>query len=249
MLRIRIVCASHVVCASHIVCASVVAALAVVLAVGSAAAQTASTDQPGSPLHLLAGLLPPHQTKPEIEAKKTHAVGKRGVARKVAKVTHAGGKHHRIAAAQADDPAPRPAPSALPPNFWPVADASPAAATPAPPPEAAPTNEASDASAVVVDGETVQIAAADQINALDLAADDNKDAPVPQNDDGTAAAPAVAVASPAVQRAFAAPIHKPESAVGSASWTAQVLAAAGGAVAAGTIAWFLIGGRPRQMYE
>ena len=36
--------------------------------------------------------------------------------------------------------------------------------------------------------------------------------------------------------------------MGSASWIAQVLAALGGAVAAGTVAWFLIGGGPQRMY-
>jgi hypothetical protein len=43
-------------------------------------------------------------------------------------------------------------------------------------------------------------------------------------------------------------VHKDASAVGSASWIAQVLAAFGGAVAAGVVAWFLIGGGPQRMY-
>jgi len=38
------------------------------------------------------------------------------------------------------------------------------------------------------------------------------------------------------------------SAVGSASWIAQVLAALGGAIAAGTVAWFLIGAGPVRTY-
>lgn len=38
------------------------------------------------------------------------------------------------------------------------------------------------------------------------------------------------------------------AAIGSASWIAQVLAALGGAVAAGTLAWFLIGGGPVRTY-
>jgi hypothetical protein len=36
--------------------------------------------------------------------------------------------------------------------------------------------------------------------------------------------------------------------VGSASWTAQVLAALGGAIAAGLVAWFLLGTGPVRTY-
>jgi hypothetical protein len=43
-------------------------------------------------------------------------------------------------------------------------------------------------------------------------------------------------------------MHRDESAVGGASWIAQVLAALGGAVAAGAVAWFLIGGGPVRTY-
>jgi hypothetical protein len=38
------------------------------------------------------------------------------------------------------------------------------------------------------------------------------------------------------------------SKVGSAGWTAQVMAALGGAVAAGAVAWFLIGAGPQRTY-
>jgi hypothetical protein len=42
--------------------------------------------------------------------------------------------------------------------------------------------------------------------------------------------------------------HEDENQVGSASWIAQVLAALGGAIAAGSVAWFWIGASPRRMY-
>ena len=42
--------------------------------------------------------------------------------------------------------------------------------------------------------------------------------------------------------------HEDKNPVGSASWIAQVLAALGGAIAAGSVAWFLIGASPQRMY-
>jgi hypothetical protein len=39
-----------------------------------------------------------------------------------------------------------------------------------------------------------------------------------------------------------------KTAVGSPGWIAQVMAALAGAVAAGVIAWFLIGAGPRRVY-
>jgi hypothetical protein len=61
-------------------------------------------------------------------------------------------------------------------------------------------------------------------------------------------APAVAVAAPAGNPAMGAQADvvkasglEPKSPVGSASWMMQVMAALGGAIAAGTAAWFLIG--------
>jgi hypothetical protein len=49
-----------------------------------------------------------------------------------------------------------------------------------------------------------------------------------------------AKAAPAVRAMVAAPAYEDTEAVGSASWIAHVLAALGGAFAAGAIAWFLI---------
>ena len=60
--------------------------------------------------------------------------------------------------------------------------------------------------------------------------------------------------SDSIKADFAAPAPeaaKTEAAkaeVGSPGWIAQVMAALAGAVAAGTIAWFLIGGAPQRAY-
>jgi hypothetical protein len=91
----------------------------------------------------------------------------------------------------------------------------------------------------VVGGQTVDVATPDQANAIDLAADDRHDSAV--SDDRTNP-------DPPAQRVLAAPVHKDESPVGSASWVAQVLAAFGGAVTAGVVAWLLIGRSPQRTY-
>lgn len=61
-----------------------------------------------------------------------------------------------------------------------------------------------------------------------------------------------ATAAPAAQKPAAhAMLLKqsvPKNAVGSASWIAQMLAALGGAIAAGAVAWFLIRPAPRRNY-
>jgi hypothetical protein len=75
-----------------------------------------------------------------------------------------------------------------------------------------------------------------------------------------AAKPATAIPSPPVKVAAVAPagpktplhamLFRPSapSAVGSASWIAQLLAALGGAIAAGAVAWFLIRPAPERHY-
>jgi hypothetical protein len=92
----------------------------------------------------------------------------------------------------------------------------------------------------------VQVDSPNQVNELDLAARDNN-----------AAAPSAALSdrpdvATAAQTALAAPVHADAGqnvdTVGSVSWIAQVLAAFGGAVAAGAVAWFLIGSGPVRIY-
>ncbi len=92
-----------------------------------------------------------------------------------------------------------------------------------------------------MNGQTVEIASPDDLNAIDRAAEDSHDAP--------AGLPARQrrVATP-VQTVLAAPVHNDANPVGSASWIAQVLAALGGAVAAGVTAWFMIGTGPQRIY-
>jgi hypothetical protein len=217
MLRIRIVSASAL------------AAIAFALSVNAAAAQTAT----GQPLTLLAGLHPPHTAK-------THA---RPAHRKLAKLERKRVATHGHAVATAE-PAVPPAPAAAPNNAWP-APAQPGpdntvAAEPAAPTATPAANDAMPA-AVVMNGQTVEIASPDHLNAIDRAAEDNHDAP--------AAMPADrADAATPVQTVLAAPVHDDASPVGSASWIAQVLAALGGAVAAGVTAWFMIGPGPQRMY-
>jgi len=61
----------------------------------------------------------------------------------------------------------------------------------------------------------------------------------------------MAAAAPAMPKAAArAMLYRPStpSPVGSASWIAQLLAALGGAIAAGLVAWFLIRPAPRRHY-
>jgi hypothetical protein len=219
MLRIRIVSVS------------VLAAIAVALTVNAAAAQT--SDTAGQPLTLLAGLHPPHTAK--AHAAPAH--------RKIAKLERKRVARHGPAVAMAEPVAP-PAPAGLPDNGWPT------------PPQPAPDNTvaaapavqlatpaANDATpgAIVMNGQTVEIASPDDLNAIDRAAEDSRDAP--------AALPADhADSATPVQTVLAAPVHDDASAVGGTPWIAQVLAALGGAVAAGVTAWFMIGPGPQRMY-
>jgi len=246
--------------------AGALAALAIAVSVNLAAAQTA--DPAGPPLKLLAGLSPPHA---KTHAAKSHAAATSPHAKTARKkVAHASDRkiaakkrtHHRepaIASAGESAPASAPTPqpaetaaqsvsAALPANAW-AADPAPAAvsapivdATAAAQP--APTASATDDSPVkevVVDGRTVQVAAPDQVNDMDLAA---------KNDSGNepASAANVAAFTPSTQTVLAAPVHTERSQIGSGSWIAQVLAALGGAVAAGAVAWFLIGSGPVRLY-
>ena len=106
---------------------------------------------------------------------------------------------------------------------------------------------------VVVAGQTVQVASPTDVNAIDLAANDH----AAQTND--AAPPSAAANTPPSLREVgnteqksdsvtAALSRKSKSAVGSTSWILQVLAALGGAVTAGSLAWFLIGSTPQRTY-
>ncbi len=241
----------------RVVGAGFVGALAVALALSGAQAQTATSEQAGKPLALLAGLRPPH----EHHAKTAHAARKKTAAKKSrhARVAAAHARHSSTrktaknelrepavtASAFAEEPPAQAAPDAPPTRDWSAVNSAPAAnsaaatasdTTVAPPPENTPPNVDAGSNPTAVKVETVKITAPDQADAHDPIADHAVPA---------AATPGgySADASPQ-QTALAAPMHRDESAVGSASWIAQVLAALGGAIAAGAVAWFLIGAGP-----
>ncbi|HUC51833.1 MAG TPA: hypothetical protein VMA30_20800 [Xanthobacteraceae bacterium] len=131
-------------------------------------------------------------------------------------------------------------------------------------------------SAVVIDGETVVIAAADQINALDLAAEISPPtaSALPRGDradgggidaSGTSPAAFVARAPVATEQYADAEAIGPQdanmqtddqnaeaqnsSAIGGDTRVAQLLAALSGAITAGVIAWFLIGAGPMRTHS
>jgi hypothetical protein len=145
--------------------------------------------------------------------------------------------------------------AAAPPsdNAWPAAPTAMAAdaATLAPvqqmspPPQiVAPT--AGTPSTLVVDGQTIQVASAEEANEIDLAASDAALGPKLASN-----APLSAVTEPAAKSepTSAALVEAQTPEVSTTSWILQVLAALGGAVAAGTVAWFLMGSAPRRVYE
>jgi hypothetical protein len=273
MLRIRIVAAAAA------------TAILVVLAQSGAAAQAASADQAGQPLSLL---------QPAKHIATTPAAAHAddaGTAGKIKKV--AGKKHSKIAAAPDADTSADAPQSTASADAWLAASATPANSAPASrPADNASASQSDNAQpdtgplprAVVVGGQTVQVASADQVNEIDLAADNTppnappmeSTAPPSDRTDVMVAADAMAQAAMAKatmaeappRAAFVAPSPtdagqnagdqnasaaenasaQETSAVGSASWIAQVLAALGGAIAAGAVAWFLIGSGPQRMY-
>jgi hypothetical protein len=231
----------------------IIGACAVLLAVpiGSAAAQ----EQPsaGKPLQLLQfarheakhqakAPLHPHAALAEKSAKLAEL--KPHVAKKTVAAHHkmfAAVHRHRLAEAAAA-PAPaaaQSAPAAPQPPVWPAADAAAPGSIAVPVPPAAPQNVktepvVSDApDATVTDGQVAQVSPPPEANAPAAAADAHPAAAEPP--------PAkTAAAEPAVRAMVVAPAPADRNAIGSAPWLLQVLAALGGALAAGIVAWFLI---------
>jgi hypothetical protein len=252
---------------------------ALVIGVGSAAAQTATTNPPGKPLPLLQIVQQANKAKARGHArmaarfvKRTSA--KRRIVKRTSAKTHA--RTHRALAARRSRHLPtQTATAAAAASIWPAAETAPPAAVAAPAPAPAPQPASAFAepepSELVVGGETVQVASPDDINALDLAADDQDAAAAnaaktatpsdvakpPPAAQAMAAKPAAQAAKPAAQAMAAKPaaqamVAKPAasdaSPIGSASWITQVLAALGGALAAGSVAWLLIGSGPQRTY-
>lgn len=260
----------------RIVTAGVIFAAAAVMAAGDAAAQTATDAAPGTPIPLLQVLAQPSQVKTRTHFRgrrlsrrhrRSHiAAMRRRRWRKRAIAVAAAKAMPRAATMSAANIWPN-APTAAPANV---------AVTESPP--APPASVLPVPSELVVGGQTVQVASPDRANAIDLAAGTGAAASGdPAARDASSTDPSTATASaagPNAQTASAAATSAPapndtvgaaaksdsmkaepkaappqkDSPVGSASWIAQVLAALGGAVAAGSLAWILIGSAPQRTY-
>jgi hypothetical protein len=251
-------------------------AIVFVLAVSGAAAQTASADQPGKPLSLLQLIKQTAATPTAAHAISANTAAKTTKIKKIASK-----KHNKVAAAQDPDSSADAAQSSASADAWLAASATPANTEQAvqsdnrQPENGQPEKEQAEngqpdlgplPSSIQVGGQTVQVASADQVNEIDLAADNTQlaesTAPPSDRTDMTAAANAMAKAMLASPAALVAPVRadagqtvtdqtasgQTTTTVGSASWIAQVLAALGGAIAAGAVAWFLLGTGPVRTY-
>jgi hypothetical protein len=213
-----------------------------IMTLAGAAAQTATNTTPGNPMPLLKILAQPETARTKVHGKR---VGRRMGKTHIAAKTKA---FHRSATARRALPAPADE-AAVPVNV----PAAPSAAASAPSaalsvPSAAPPalsfaepipNE------LVIGGRTVQVTSPDHVNEIDKGAD----APSVSATAASAAMQSdIAEVQPAAETVTVAPVPPDASPVGSASWIMQILAALGGAFAAGSAAWFLIGSAPQRTY-
>jgi hypothetical protein len=259
------------------------------LAAGGALAQSTNDADPGKPLSLLQ-MLVHHGTpsKPEARtAAKPASKSRAHVAARATKIaaraerpahrrTHIAARHEepaRLTEHEAAATAAAPTPAAP----WPLGEMPAAGAVAgdslAAPPNPAPAAAEPQVSELVVGGHTVQIASPDQVNAIDLAADQQAAGqPAPTAEAAGAAAKADAAATAqgdAADEADAAPESDTADAKGAAaepdqvvafarqadgdtdhrpSWLAELMATLGGAIAAGSVAWFLIGSAPQRRF-
>jgi hypothetical protein len=256
---------------SRIAAMSASCLLALAVALGSAEAQTAGAPLPLLQIdHAKSAVHVRHAAPAGIaKAKSTAKAEHRRIARQVAKAGHA---KTRVADAGHDLPSPPATGSQATPqndaqNVWPTAAATGAlgyAATPKAPdgrtaalaPSAAPGSVMTehvvdtDPNGILNGGHAVPAAMSAPVTP----------AAAPNPQPAVAAKPATAIPSPPVKVAAVAPaapktplhamLFRPSapSAVGSASWIAQLLAALGGAIAAGAVAWFLIRPAPERHY-
>jgi len=239
-----------------------------------AAAQTSagSTSAPGKPLQLLKIFQPSSTVKAKPHAKvAVKSGGKKAAVRTAAKKAHthlAAAHRHRPLAPERMASAARPesrlaAASTVtadvafaPPATQPILPTPAAPIEPAPsqmPASQMPTSQMP--SQVVVAGQAVEVASPDHVNDMDLAANNDTTQISDAAPGTTASAPAlreIAEAAPksdANAEIVSAARPMPQSSdVGSTSWFLQVLAALGGAVTAGSVAWFLIGSTPQRTY-
>jgi hypothetical protein len=229
-------------------------------AVSGAAAQTATADTAGKPLQLLRIVEQPLRPRATAHA-KIHAAIHRTIAAR-------SNKRHSVVAETNAEPSEPPAQAmaaqaSSADDTDATAPAGVAAVEPAPQPASPPSEPA--VGPLVVGNQAVQVASQTDVNAIDLAADTARPVPAapnnatakiampnPEPNDKVAADPAPAVTGEAASKSDsikAAPLpHAVRSPVGSPGWIAQVMAALAGAVAAGSIAWFLIGAAPQRTY-
>jgi hypothetical protein len=229
-----------------------------VLVIAATGALAQSNSPPGKPLPILKIDHQPGKTKAKAHAalhgksaaKPAKMASHRKAAPKLAATRH---KNHAVVARMQHQPAPTPTPenagstlSAAVPPTAPSASIAPSA-SPAPPT----SGTASIPQNLVVESQSASLAHSSDVAAAPAGA---PNAPMPN--DGIkppTAAPGDKVAAktdklgdiiaPPAQRIAQAFIAAPaqRSTVGSASWIAKVFGALGGAVAAGSVAWFLIG--------
>jgi hypothetical protein len=98
-------------------------------------------------------------------------------------------------------------------------------------------------SALLVGGRAVRVVSPDDANEIDLAAD----APEVAANKGPRSD--LAAAQPPEAETVAVAQAREPSAGGTSAWVAQLLAAIGGAMAAASVAWFLIGSAPQRTYD
>lgn len=246
----------------RIVAGGAVFLLVAAAAAGGVAAQTATPDTPGKPLELLRIIEAPARPR-AVAHSRLHTAIHRSIAVR---------RHHSvIAKAQPSEPSVQDTagPTVSSPNTDATAPTSVAAADPSSSPVPSPSEPVMGS--LVVGNQTVAVASQSDVNAIDLAADapaktsanaspsdtnpnetaansaaNTKAAPIPAT--AVAAVSDVASKSDSVKAAPAPQLQSAGTTVGSPGWIAQVMAAAAGAVAAGSLAWFLIGSAPQRTY-
>jgi len=241
----------------HFRIAAAAATLLVFSAVAGASAQTAANQPAGRPLQLLKIAEQPSkaQAKPPAKAIAKSTVRRTKVAARRKKQTHVAAlRRHRpqLPAQAAATPVTTPSPP--PDSIWPAARPAMATDIPTPAPQPATAPVAPDPREVVVAGQSVQVTPPDEVNEIDLAANDAtseaNDAALTGSTAGTPPLHEIEDANPKSDSIKALVANQPQqpNEVGSTSWFLQVLAALGGAITAGTVAWFLIGGTPQRTY-
>jgi len=244
MLRIGIITAGAIVPAFLIISG---------MTVGSAMAQTAANGTPGQPIQLLpiaqqgkAAARPEAKSVAKSSIKSHIALSRK--TKSHASVAAARARHHAAPQLADADPASHSAspttPTAAPADVPTISAASPQ-------PEAAPPEPAPPGAPIAGDY-AAQVTTHKAVNERDVAAPD-ADASVNATSPTVAAAKApsmrdVADIRPKSDSANVAVGQRQSSEVGSVSWILQVLAALGGAVTAGSVAWFLIGSSPQRTY-